>query len=83
MILELHFVSYLRIFFGLFHVTVPYMELLSFFGRFVQKIILSCFSDSFVQKLTQQSDGSCIVTSDSQFLYKLTKKQPFYFCTHI
>ena len=59
MILELHFVTYIRISFGhchvtfpykeilsLFghcHVTSPYMELLSFFGRFVQKVILSCF----------------------------------------
>ena len=30
------------------------MELLSLFGRFVQKIVVSCFSDSFVQKATQQ-----------------------------
>ena len=30
------------------------METLSFFGRFVQKIKVTCFSDSFVQKTTQQ-----------------------------
>ena len=90
---ELHFVTYIRIpfdhchvtfpykeilsFFGLCHVTFPYMEPLSFLGRFVQKLILSCFSDSFVRKTTQQkgasADGSCNVTSDSQLLYKLYK----------
>ena len=30
------------------------MEPLSFFGRFVQKVLVSCFSDSFAQKTTQQ-----------------------------
>ena len=34
------------------------MELLSFFGRFVQKLIVSCFSDSFVPKTTQQKGAS-------------------------
>ena len=34
------------------------MEPLSFFGRFVQKVIVSCFSDSFVQKTTQQKRAS-------------------------
>ena len=69
---ELPFVTYIRIFFshcdvtfpykeilsffGHCHVTFPYMELLSFFGRFVQKVILSCFSDSFVQKTKQQQN---------------------------
>ena len=59
MILEPHFVTYIRIFFshchvtfpymealsfiGHCHVTFPYMEPLSFFGRFVQKVIVSCF----------------------------------------
>ena len=81
MILKLHFVTYIRIFFGHCHVIIPYkviisclghclvtfsyMEPLSFFGRFVQKVIVSCFSDSFVQKTTQQSDSSCNVASDS------------------
>ena len=99
MILELHFVTYIRISFGhchvtfpykeilsIFghcHVTFPYMEPLSFFGRFVQKVIVSCLSDSFVQKTTQQSDGSCNVTSDSQLLHKFFKKQPLYVCKHI
>ena len=34
------------------------MERLSFFGRFVQKVKQSCFSDSFVQKTTQQKGAS-------------------------
>ena len=46
-------------FFGHCHVTFPYMEPLSFFGRFVQKVIVSCFSDSFVHKTTQQK-GACV-----------------------
>ena len=54
-----------------------------FFGRFVQKLKVSCFSASFVQKTTQQSDGSCNVTSDSQLSYKLFKKQALYFCKNI
>ena len=53
-----------------------------FFGRFVQKVKISCFSASFVQKKTQQLNGSCNVTNDSQLSYKLFKKQPFYFCKH-
>ena len=65
-------------FFGHCHVTFPYMEALSFFGRFVLKVIVSCFSDSFVQKRTQQSDSSYTVTSDSQLLYKSFKKQSLY-----
>ena len=83
MILELH------IFFGPCHVTFPYKENLSFFvhchvtlqymgplsslGRFVQKVIASCFYDSFVLKKTQESDGSCNFTSDYQLLYILFK----------
>ena len=35
------------------------MERLFFCGRFVEEIIVSCLSDSIVQKKTQQSDGSC------------------------
>ena len=34
------------------------MELLSFCGRFAQKVIVSCFSESFVQKTTQQKGAS-------------------------
>ena len=58
------------------------MEPLSFFGGFVQKVIVSCFSDSFAQITTQQkgasADGRCNVISDSQILYKLFKKQPLF-----
>ena len=53
------------------------MEPLSIFGRFVQKVIVSCFSDSFVQKTTQESYGSCNVTSGSQFLFKFFKNNRF------
>ena len=45
-------------FFGHCHVTFPYMELLSSIGRFAQKVIVSCFSDSFVEKTTQQKGAS-------------------------
>ena len=78
----LHFLFYILIFFSYFHmpspykeilsffgqchVTFPYMEPLSFFGRFIQKVVVSCFSDSFIQKTKQQWDGSCNVRSDSQ-----------------
>ena len=34
------------------------MEPVSFFGRFVQKVKVSCFSESFVQKTTQQKGAS-------------------------
>ena len=67
----------IRSFFGHCHVTFPYLGPLSFFGGFVKKLIVSCFSDSIVQKTTQQSDGSCNVTSNSQFLYKLIKNSLF------
>ena len=71
---EVPFVTYIRISFGHRHVTFPYKEIisffrhchetlpymqpLSFFGRFVQKVIESCFSDSFVQKTTQRKGAS-------------------------
>ena len=34
------------------------MERLSFYGRIAQKVIVSCFSGSFVQKTTQQKGAS-------------------------
>ena len=52
------------------------MVKLSFFGGFVQTVIVSCFPDSF-PKTTQQSDGSCIVTSDSSF-YTIDSKNSFF-----
>ena len=60
-------------FFNHCRVTFPYMEILSLFVMFVQKILVSCLSNSFVQKTTQQSDGSCNVTSDCQLLNKFLK----------
>ena len=94
MVLELRFVTYIRICFGHCHVTFLYKEILSLLGlchvtfpcmqprcifaRSVQKVIVSCFfSDSFFQKTTQQSDGSCKVTSDSQLLYNIIKNSLF------
>ena len=53
------------------------MEPLSFFVRFVQKVKVSCFTDSFVQKTTQQSDGSCNVTGHSSFYTTYSKNSLF------
>ena len=84
MILEMHFVTYIRIFFGHCHVTFPYMKPLFFFGGFVQTVTVSCFSDSFVPKTTQQSNGSCNVTSDSQFfLQSIQKLASLFLQTHM
>ena len=49
------------LFFGHCYVIFPYMEPLSFFGWFVQEVILSCFSDSFVQKTAEQTGASADV----------------------
>ena len=56
---------------------------LIFFETFVQRVVIVCFSPSFIQKTTQQSDGICNATSDSQLICKLFKKQPFLFGKHI
>ena len=53
------------------------MEPLSVFGSFVQQVLVSCFSDSFVHRTTQQLDSTCRVTSGSQLLFKLFTKQSF------
>ena len=74
---ELHFVTYIRIFFGHCLVTFPYMLPLSFFGRFVQNVIVSWFSDSFDKRTTKQLDDSGSVTNDNQILYKINQKMPF------
>ena len=50
MILEQQFVTYICIILGQCHVTFPFMETLSFFGRFVQKIIESCFQIHLFRK---------------------------------
>ena len=44
------------------------------------KKVVSCFSDSFDQKTTQQSDSGWNATSDSQFSRKVFEKQLFHFC---
>ena len=70
-------------FFGHCQVTCLFMEPLSFFGRFVQKVLISSLSDSFDHKTTQESNGSCKATNDSQLLRKLFKKKLFHFCKYI
>ena len=55
---------------------------ISFSANVVQKIVILCFSDLFVQKTIQQSTGSCKVTSDSQVLCKVFKKQSLNLQTH-
>ena len=56
------------------------MVLFSFPGRFIRfgkYWYLVFISDSFARKTTQQSDGSCNVTSDSRFYAKFSKKSIF------
>ena len=69
--------------FGHCQLTVPYMKTISIFGRFVRKVMKLCFSDSFVKKTTQQSDGSCNITSDSQLLKKFQKEVSLFVQTHM
>ena len=45
-------------FVGHCHVTFSFMEPLSFSGRFVQEVTVSCFSDSICQFLSQQKGAS-------------------------
>ena len=47
------------------------------FGRFVQRVIVCCFSDSFVQM------AAVMLQIIPNFFYKLSKKQPLCFCKHI
>ena len=61
-------------FFGHCHVSYPYIDPLSFFGRFVQKVTESCFSDSFCQFLSQYSGGSHYATNNPQILQKTLRK---------
>ena len=70
-------------FLGHFYVVFPYLEHFPSFGWFVQKVVVIRFSDSIVQKGTQQLYGSRNVTSDYQLLCKVFKKQPFHFCKNI
>ena len=77
MIFELEFVTYIRMPFGYCHVKFPYMELLSFFSSFVQKVLVSCFSDSLVQKTTQQSDVAVLLQVIPSFYTNYSKNSLF------
>ena len=56
----------------------------SFFDWSVQKVLVPCLSDPFVQETTQQSDGKCNFESDFRLSYKLLKKTVFLFVqTHL
>ena len=61
-------------FFGHFQVTSPYVDPVSCFDRFVHKVLDFCFPDSYAQKTTHQSGGSCNAKIDSQLLFKVFKK---------
>ena len=67
-------VASIRFFFGHCHVTFPYVEPLSFFGRSVPKVAVLCFSDSIVWKAPGKLDDSCNIQNDSQLLCKTLKK---------
>ena len=45
------------------------------YGRFVQKVIVSCFSDSFCHILLQCSDGSHYATINPQLLHNNFRKK--------
>ena len=77
MILELYFVTYIRMFFGHCHVTFPYIDSLSFFNKLVQKVIVSCFSESFVQKATQQSQQNIMLHVIPSFYTNYSKNTIF------
>ena len=93
MILELLFVTYIRIFFGHCHVVFPYEEKLSFFGQchvtfhsmeplhffgsFVKIVKVSCFSDSFVQKRTQIQMAAVMLQVISSFYTNYWKNRLF------
>ena len=57
------------------HVSIPYMEPLSFFGRIVQLILKLVFSDSFVKITTLNSDGSHYASNNPQFLRENFRKK--------
>ena len=53
------------------------MEPLSFFGRFVQEVILSCFSDSFVQKNELQRMAAVMLQVIPSFYTNYSKNSLF------
>ena len=88
MILELQFVTYICNFFIIvtwsFHVRIffPFLVILTWhvhvrnlfrFWLFSQKVIVSCFLDSFYSENDSTIRCNCIVTSDSRLLYNLLK----------
>ena len=91
MISELLFVTYIRMLFGYCHVTIPYREILSFFGRFAQKVIVSCFfPDSFYQFLSQYKGASAdgkmaaiMLQSIPSFYAKISKKVFLFLQLHL
>ena len=76
MIQELDNVALMRSFFGPCHVTFLYLELLTFFGKFVQGVVI-CFFFRFIFSKNDSTDGSCNVTNDCRFSYNLFKKSLF------
>ena len=95
MILELHFVIYIRIFFGPCHVTFPHMDLLSFFGhchvtfpfmeplsffgRFVQKVIVSSFFRFFVSIFIAAFRWQPLCYKQSPAFTQNSRKRIFFF----
>ena len=89
MILELHFVTFIRNFFGHCHLTFPYkkilpffshchvtflyMEPLSIFGSFVQKVIVSCFPDAFNQKRRNNQTAVVMLQVNPSFYTNYSK----------
>ena len=66
-------------FFGHCHVTSPYMELLSFFGRFVQKVIVSCFFQiHFVNFYGSIQMAATMLQSIPRFFTKFSEKSLFF-----
>ena len=54
---------------------ISFMDTLSSFGRFLQNVVVSCFSNSFVPN--QQSDGSCKVSNASCYTI-YSRNSPFF-----
>ena len=54
-----------------------YMEAHYSVGEIVHRTIVLCFSDSFVQKTSQQSDRSCKIPHDTQFFRRFFEKTFF------
>ena len=53
------------------------MEPFSFFDRFLQKVIVSCFSDSFLQKTTQNQMAAVMIQVIPSFYTNYSKNSPF------